>query len=189
MSALDNKVKIIDRSAFEEYRAKCVEDPDFRRKFHKERMRLQEENFDAFLKLSPPHKSVIEDVKKLIPFFDSMYILTGNKKDLIRKVLLAYGLDIILSKIFDADFMDDKKRKSKKAIIEHLISITNAKPKEIVFIEDQLSYLESVLDTGIKVFLVDWGFDNDENRKKAKAKGISLLNKSDFYEKIKQQIS
>lgn len=189
MDALDKGIRFKDKDEFEKYRAKCVEDKDFRWKYHEERKRLQNENFSAFLELSPAHKSIIDYVKKLIPLFDEVFILTGNRNDLVSKVLNAYDLDFPIDKIFDADFMDDKKIRNKKVMMDHIISMTGAKASEIVFVEDQFAYLESVLSLGVKAFLVDWGFDNEENRDRAREKGIMVLSKGRFLDVIKKEIS
>jgi len=188
MGAIDNNVRIPDKKNFDKYRSMHTEDKKFRNKFHDERGRLMEENFKAFQKLSPPHRSVIDDVKRLRKDLDELFILTGNKKEIVKKMLGTYGLEIPLDNIFDSYFMDNKLKKSKIVMIEHVLSITKAKPKDIIFVDDQLEYLKSVISTKAKVFLADWGFDNDENRGKARKKGIEILNKGNFYERIRSEI-
>ncbi|MEA2036298.1 MAG: HAD family hydrolase [Nanoarchaeota archaeon] len=187
IAALDDKIDIKDKKHFLEYGSKLYQDPHFKEKFHNERERLQKENFEEYLKLVPPHKSVIEDVKKLSELFDKVFILTANRKDLIHRVLSKYNLDIPLGNIFDVNFKG-RAPKTKTAMIEHLIKEEGAQPKDIVFVEDQLEYARSVIPTGVKLFIVDWGYDNEENRKETRERGIPLLNKENFYSEIKGYI-
>ena len=184
MSSLDRRMHIEDKQSFEEYRKTVQETINFRKKFHDERERLQKENFKEFLKLTPPHASVIKDAKKLMPLFDEVFIFTANRADLVRNVLKEYGLDLPLRNILDAEFMEKLGRKNKKVMVEHILEMTKAKPEELIFVEDKLESLENVLGIGIKPFLVDWGFDTKESKEMAKSKGIEVLNKMNFYNEI-----
>ncbi len=177
MSAIDNGVQIGSKADFEAYSRKHF-DSGFRQKFHNERQRLQEEDFEAFLKLTPPHGSVIQDVKRLQEDFE-IVIITGNRGDLIKKVLVRYGLDI--EKVFDAAYMDvdNGKRKAVDELLER------AGPEEIRFVDDRYFALKSVRGTGIRCYLADWGFESEEGKNMAKKEGMEIIKQEEFYSKVR----
>jgi phosphoglycolate phosphatase-like HAD superfamily hydrolase len=174
LNAIDSGINFENEKTFLEFRKNLKEKPEFRKEFHNERERLQKEDFNAFLKLTPVFGKVIESVK-ILKQQTRVVIITANRKDLVHKTLKANGLDIKLSDIYD--LYGDKR--NKREIIKHLME-----ENEIIFVDDLYEQLTKVRDLKIKVFLADWGFERGENKRKARKEGIEVIGEEEFYSKI-----
>jgi phosphoglycolate phosphatase-like HAD superfamily hydrolase len=182
LAALDSKDKIKDEKDFNEFRKTINENPEFKKIFHKERFRLMNENFKSFLKLTPPHKEVIKATKKLFNM-NQVFIVTKNKRELLQRVLSAYGFTVPEENVFDAYLT-----KSKNDGLEKIHQKTKINYKDFIVIDDHLKHLAKMAELGVKAFLADWGFASKEDLEKAKSSGIEVLNKKDFYTRIKQEL-
>jgi hypothetical protein len=175
---MDQNKSIKDQKEFDAYKLKALE---FVSMYLKERERLYQEDLRSFLKLTPANESIINDVKKLKQLVDKIIVVSGNKKDFIKKILSCYGLEIPEQDIFDGSSM--AKKGDKRSIFEKIISSTS-EPKNIVYVEDLLVFAKQLIDLEIGIFHADWGFDTKENIKKGRKLGIKCISKNNFYKKI-----
>jgi len=184
LAALDRQKIINNKKEFENFINKTQDYPKMGILFHKERERLINENFDAFLKLTPAHKEIVDGVKRLFNLETEVFIASKNKKELLIKVLDANGFKIPEEHIYDAYRADNKKEAVQKIIEELELKYNN-----VMFIDDNLKYLIPIAKMGVKTFLAEWGFVTQEDIEEAERQGIEVLSKQVFYQKIREELN
>ena len=110
----------------------------------------------------PPVKGLTEVLKKTYST-ESLYILSTNKLENIRKYLNKFGLNYFFKEIFE-----DKSYFGKSHAINSLLKKIKADKKDIYYIGDEVRDVEAAKRSGIKSISVAWGFEGDGPLKSAK---------------------
>ena len=170
LAAVDKNAKIRNSEDFDEFKKKVsVDNNRFIDQFYKNRLEYMN-NFNEWIKLTPiyPH------ARAILKRFDksNTFISTSNRKTAVERTLKHYKID------FDGkNILDNQVSLDKKVHIKIVKESKNVDYKEIIVVDDQVQNLIKVKDFGVKCFLAMWGYNNEEQRKKAKGHGIGLINK------------
>jgi len=159
----------------------------YEKEFYKERERLQNINYKAWLNLGPPYTKVIEGIKKLLEERTKIVIATSNRRKAIAKSFTPeyFGFTIKPEDILDKKFGEDKSEQMK-----HIVESYDIKFEEIYFVDDQVSHLIQTRPLGVKVFLAGWSYATDIQKEEARRCSIPIIEKEkDFYPIVKNSLS
>lgn len=141
--------------------------------FYKERFTLQDEDIEKWLELETPYEKIVEGIGELKNIY-TFTVATNNRKRTVEKFLNKYQLS--------AEIITDSTLSSNK--IEHLEYIKNklnVNFNDIHFVDDQVMHFGNLLNLGVKCYLATWGYNNEEQQKRAKDQGAVFLNEDNFY--------
>lgn len=153
---------------------------EFHKLFYVERAKLQK-SMKKWIKLNPPFEEPAQAVKRLTKSFP-IVIVTSKDKLSTKLLLESYGLHAEDDNILPKEFSMDKRDHMKFIADKFGVSLN-----DIVFVEDNLEQLLRVKELGVKLVLVDWGYNTSEQRKDAKKQGVKVVSVSNF-EKIVRSI-
>ncbi len=140
--------------------------------FYKNRLEYMKE-FEKWVKLTPmfPHMLKILKERNL----DSVFISTSNRKSTVLGIFNYYKIKFNSNNILDNGTSLDKKDHIK--IIKKRKNVASNK---IYFVDDQVSILLEMKKLGLNCFLAKWGYNNQEQRRKAERNGIKIVDKNEF---------
>lgn len=126
--------------------------------------------------MNPLFPGVTEKLRRLSGR-GTWYVVTTKQERFVAEILNYHQIQIPSQHIYGLD------RKMSKA--ETLLKLQHRHPGQpIVFVEDRLAALLSVMTdrrlSGIKLFLADWGYNTDEDRRKSRQHPISLIALDEF---------
>ena len=185
---MEEKKIINNQKDFDKYRKSVDFDFEaFHREFYKERDRLQELDFKAWINLEPSYPKIVEGIKKLLESGTKIIITTSNRlKSIAPSFTRSYlGFEIKKEDILDMRFGEDKSEQMK-----HIVKSHNIQFEEIYFVDDQVSHLIQTRPLGVKVFLAGWSYATDIQKEEAGKKNIPIIEKEDdFYPVIKNVLN
>lgn len=109
----------------------------------------------------PPVKGLTEVLKKIYRT-ESLYILSTNKLENIRKYLKKFNLNNYFKEVFE-----DKSYFGKSHTIDGLLNKIKADKKDVYYIGDEVRDVEAAKKSGVKSVAVAWGFEGDNPLKSA----------------------
>lgn len=152
----------------------------FHKLFYEERAKLQKD-MKKWIKLNPPFPKIPNVIKRLAKS-SPIVIVTSKDMHSTKLLLENYGIETEEENIIPKEFSMDKR--------DHMKFISDkfgVQCNEIVFIEDNLEQLLRVRELGVKLVLVDWGYNTEKQRKEAKKLGMKVAGVNNF-EKVVQEI-
>lgn len=155
----------------------------FFNEFYKEKERIHELDFLEASKLEPIHSEVLEGMIKFIYEGIDIYIITLNrKKDVLKYLNFNYPfVGGSIKDIYDISFGENKVQQ-----IKYLANNNSIDFNKIFFIDDQISHLIQTKILGINLFLANWGYVSDEQRKQAINNDIHIIESGkNFYKDLK----
>ena len=174
LTAIENKIKIRSQNEHTKHREKMIKE-NYRkhlRYFLEERAALQKEDFDKWVKMDKPIKSIIRAVRKLQKKY-TIAIATMNRKKSIIRLLKKYG--ITPKVIADPTISPDKKKQ-----LTYIKNKLKAKFDDIHFVDDQVKHFPNLLKLGVHCYLATWGYNTKKQQEDAKKIGAILLNQNNF---------
>jgi phosphoglycolate phosphatase-like HAD superfamily hydrolase len=144
---------------------------DFHRVFYQNRNNVRSRNLQEWLDLVPSFPGIEESIPILAERF-TMAIATSKDRESVDLQLNNYGLTTYFppENILDKDFAHNKK--------EHIIRLQETYDidfRNILFIDDKVSHLQSVKPLGVNCYLALWGFNSSREHKIAEILGFHLL--------------
>ncbi len=109
------------------------------------------------------------------PAKQNLYIITTKKLVFVDKTLDAWDVQLQHDNI-----RDTSGDVSKRQIIEEILLIREVAPQQFYFVDDQIDTLIKVKPTGVNTFLAAWGYNNENQIKKASEKKIPVLEHGEF---------
>ncbi|MGB2924237.1 MAG: HAD family hydrolase [Limnothrix sp.] len=130
------------------------------------------ETLDQWLALHSFYDGILDSLQKLLDDAETnVYIITTKEARFTHQILTQQGINFPRENIFGKET-----KQPKTATLEQLISLDF---KSIWFIEDRLKTLEKVQQDSalkdVKLFLADWGYNTESERKLAAEKGIKIV--------------
>ncbi len=181
LTAIENKIKI--RSQNEHIRLRNKMMPANYKKhlkhFLKGRAELQKRDFDKWVKMDKPIKSIINATRKLQRKY-TIAVATMNRKKSITRLLKKYR--IMPRIIADPTISPDKKKQ-----LAYIKNRLKAKFNEIHFVDDQVKHFPNLLKLGVHCYLATWGYNTKKQHEEAKKLGAVLLSQSNFYNVLSKQ--
>lgn len=157
--------------------------------FGKTRDDLIAEDLSRWVGLNPVYPSVSACMSKLTEQSVDYTIITTKQERFVRAILETNKIQPPPQEdIYDLENPYGLKPKVLQALIDKY------QPKEIHFVEDRFETLVGVLNTRglerVKMYLVDWGYNTEQQREEAKrlSPRIQLIGGSDFQSLISQFI-
>ncbi len=144
--------------------------------FYRNRVRMQNENPDEWVRLLPSFKGLQESIPGLSQRF-LLAIATSKDYQSIHLLLNHWDLAKYFSRknILDKDFAESKRDHLVKFQEEHGIPFGH-----MHFIDDKISHLFDVQDLGVQAYLALWGFNTAREHDLAKKSGFHLLSLEDL---------
>ena len=129
----------------------------------------------AWIACNPLFTGIAEKLKTLEQ--NDWFIITTKQERFVKRILQGNEIKLDASRIYGLD-----RKLNKPEVLKHIKARHPERP--ITFIEDRLPTLFSVLEDpdlrGIKVQLVDWGYNTRVERNVAHKSGIEVIGKDDF---------
>jgi len=129
---------------------------------------------DEWIAMNPLFEGVAEKLQQLGG--QPWYIVTTKQERFVEKILEAGQVELPID-IYGLD-----RKMTKQAVLLELLEKHGQ--QTIRLIEDRLPTLEGVLGnkqlSAIDMQLVDWGYNTEQDRKSARAKGIKVIGLSEF---------
>jgi len=176
--AIENNLKVKSAKDFDIISKKIgVDKQKYKEMFYRNRLIYIKNHFEQWIKLMPLYPKIMKILKKLD--LKNTFISTANRKSTILKTFSHFKFDFKSKNIIDNTVGADKQ--------DHMRQIKNIKRvkyQDIFLVDDILTNLLRVKHLGIRCYLATWGYNDEEQRKEAKRKGIELVNLDNFYEKI-----
>ena len=179
--------KIPNQQAFDHYRE--VTDFDFKRyhdAFYQERMRLQQEDFQSWLKLVPPYYGIVTGIRRFITEGYKVMIATSNRREIVARNFQPqyYNIPIRPKDILDHRFGSDKSMQ-----MTYIHEQFATPYQDICFIDDQLAHLKQTRKLGIKPFLAGWSYATEQQKKEAKTLGMPVIRTEQvFYQMVRNYL-
>ncbi|NIO20447.1 MAG: HAD hydrolase-like protein [Candidatus Aenigmarchaeota archaeon] len=150
----------------------------FHKKFYEVRGRMEKLDYDNWISLIRPYPGVIETIKSLK---EENILSFSTAKDIKSVFILLnkFGLDFT-----EDHFVGNEISLDKNVHIKTLSERFGIPFKDILFIDDLFFQLMSVKDSGVKLAMPSWGYSTEDQRRKAKEMGISVLTLNN----LKQQL-
>ncbi len=156
----------------------------FHELFFQEKERWQKKDFSKWFSLAPVYNQVAAGIKQLLDEGVKVVIATSN---LGRAIHPAFHVDYLGFPMELRDIFDKNYGKSKSDHMKAIVEQYKVAHEDIYFIDDQLNYLEETQVFGVNVFLAGWGYCTEEQKKIARRKGITVLEReAEFYPTMKQ---
>ncbi len=170
--------QIRNQSHFTNYKMTLPEEKrkNYDRQFYENRAILQKKDPQAWAKLIPPFKGVVEVIPVLSDRF-TLCIATSKDRSSISILLDDYGLlDYFdAENILDKDFAESKREHLMRFHKDHQVPYS-----DIHFIDDKIFHLQSVKDLGVHAYLALWGFNDEREYETAREEGFILLSLDDL---------
>lgn len=116
--------------------------------FYKKRTFSQKEFQDFMLSLSKPYNKMIELEKHLKEKYNlKIFALSNESRELNENRILKFGLDSFIDGFISSCYVH--LRKPDKDIFKLALDISQSKPSETLFIDDQIIYIEVAKSFGI----------------------------------------
>lgn len=144
----------------------------FLQDFYNFRKQLIEKDFSFWMSLQSSFEGVSDMLAVIKNKFMDLVICSTKDEQSIKKMLAYLKQDYI---VFGKEYTTDKK--------EQIITITKKygiKPSQVIFVDDLMENLLAVRETGAKVIMAGWGYNNSKERKKASDAGIIVANKENL---------
>jgi len=156
----------------------------FHELFFQEKERWQKKDFASWFSLSPVYEEVVAGIKQFLAQGVKVVIATSN---LGKAIYPAFHPDYLGFQIAKQDIFDKNCGPRKSDHMKAIVDRYKVSFDKIYFVDDQLSYLEEAQALGVNVFLAGWGYCTEEQKKVARKKGITVIEKEkDFYPTMKQ---
>lgn len=176
---IENSIKINNWMEYNKTRKKLMKAfyDEYVKSFYNERKKLIKEDFEKWLDLEKPYKSIVSILKRFTNDF-LIAIATNNKAFTVKPFLKKYGIRVKI--ITDASLSSDK-----EVHIQHIKDKLNANYKDMYFVDDQINNFLKLLPLGVHCYLAKWGYNTKEQQEEAKRQGVILIDKDTFYKTIK----
>jgi phosphoglycolate phosphatase-like HAD superfamily hydrolase len=137
-------------------------------------------DLDGWLSLHRFYPGVVEKIKLTIASEVKLYIVTTKEGRFVQQLLQREGVNLPSATIFGKET-----KRPKYEILRELIETTGKKPVSLWFVEDRFKTLQLVEQQtdlqDVKLFLADWGYNTQTERKKAQGHPrVKLLNLPQF---------
>ncbi len=174
LSLLDGK-KPVSPSSIADIRARYPEESKkFSELFFGERYVIQEKDFDGWLELVETFDFVIKAVKDKAAE-SSVYIVSSKDRKTIMLLLERMGINIDKERVFGKEFSLDKRK-----IIRRIMDIEGVSGREVLFIDDSIEQLKSVMEMGTAVVMASWGYTTEEYVEEARNMGIFIADENNL---------
>ena len=181
LTAIENKIRIKSQNEHIKLRNKML--PGSYKKnlkhFLKERAELQKMDFNKWVQMDMPFKSIINAVRKLQKRC-TIAVATMNRKKSIIRLLKKYKIRPKI--IADPTISPDKKKQ-----LEHIKNKLWVKFNDMHFVDDQVKHFPRLLKLGVHCYLATWGYNTKEQQKEARRLGAVLLSQNNFYSILSKQ--
>jgi phosphoglycolate phosphatase-like HAD superfamily hydrolase len=144
--------------------------------FYRNRIRMQNENPDEWVRLLPG----FTDVQEAVPVLSRRFLLaiaTSKDYQSVHLLLNHWGLAQYFEQrnILDKDFAGSKREHLVRFHEEHHIPFSG-----MHFVDDKVSHLFTVQDLGVHAYLALWGFNTPREHAIAQKSGFRLLSLADL---------
>ncbi|MDZ7371580.1 MAG: hypothetical protein ONB12_10470 [candidate division KSB1 bacterium] len=112
------------------------------------------------------------------PHKENLYIITSKRLTFVEKILQAHRIVLPQENIFDTSAA------SKGEIIKRLLHERACDARAFHFVDDQVDTLLKIKPLGINLYLAGWGYNNQDQKKKAQNNNIPVLDLSEFYRRF-----
>ncbi|MEM6821252.1 MAG: HAD-IA family hydrolase [Verrucomicrobiota bacterium] len=104
-----------------------------------------------------PCPGMVELIKTTRQDYEIVGILTSNSQENVEKFLKAHGIDVF-------DFISTISKLSGKAkSLKAIMRTFNLKPKEVIFVGDELRDIKAAKKATVPVAAVTWGFNSEKS--------------------------
>ena len=173
--ALDRDVAIENQDDFDRFlNAHTSLQPVYFHLFYEERETFSSTHHEEWIRLNPLYPG-ISDFLKSFKAVERLLIITTKKIQYAFQILSAHTLPFVQTNGYHADA-----RQPKDAIIDELLQKHRLPPSRFHFVDDQIDTLLQAAPLGIRSYLADWGYVNDEQRLRAEQDGIEILPLPEF---------
>jgi phosphoglycolate phosphatase-like HAD superfamily hydrolase len=137
-------------------------------------------DLEGWLSLHRFYPGVVEKIKLTIASGTKLYIITTKEGRFAQQLLQREGINLPSAAIFGKEV-----KRPKYQTLRELIYKAEEKPVNVWFVEDRLKTLQLVEQQAdledVKLFLADWGYNTETERKTAQAhRRIQLITLSQF---------
>jgi len=130
----------------------------------------------GWISMNPLFPSVAEKLRTLDGQYP-WYILTTKQERFVKQILDANQVHIAEERIFGLD-----RNVSKEVVLAELLEAHHN--QQLIFIEDRLPTLMNVVNNpnlqNVKLFLVSWGYNTEQDRQGLEDGSIKLISMEDF---------
>lgn len=182
---LEEKRYLQNQQQFDQYRNVVRFDfKKFHQLFYQERRKLQEINFEEWLKLVPAYQEVVCGINRFIQEGVRVIITTFNRKEYIIKTFHPRYYNIPIG---EQDILDISLGEEKSKQMEYITQFYGVKYDKIYFVDDQIAHLQQTLSLGLQVFLAGWSYANIQQKGQATQLNIPVIEREeDFYSMVKE---
>ena len=141
--------------------------------FYTERDFLIKNEKNLWFTLNPLFPEIAESFAQLHPF-NNVYILTTKRGRDVEEILRYNNIE------FPQENIRSVETPMKIPTLKEISRRRGIKLQEMIYIEDQISFLPPALAAGCRVYLANWGYVSDEQRKIAADHSIPVIEKTEF---------
>src|SRR3989344_4495701 len=170
---INDKIDVKDQESFNKIRAEYKQNLDrYSADLYEEREFLVKNRKDFWLSLNPLYKAgnLIRDFKS----YESFYILSTKKNDYLVEILKHNKINL------PSDHVRYCSQSSKLEGLSSILDKNGIDLEDSMFVEDQIESLIDAQKLGIGLYLADWSYINQAQKKKAQKLGIKIINEDDF---------
>jgi phosphoglycolate phosphatase-like HAD superfamily hydrolase len=176
---ISDKVRINNQLEFDKYCAIHQEKRNlYFQIFYNEREEFSLKYFKEWIALNPFYDG-IKDFLQSYPDKGKLYIITTKKIEFAKKIISAHSIGLL-----HANFYHASQDRSKREIILQLLNSYQIDPSDFYFIDDQVDTLLKLNDLGINCYLAKWGYNNEDQQKRARDDNISIIQLDKFLNKF-----
>lgn len=174
--ALERKEKIGNQVEFDRFLATNTSlQQQFFKAMYRERIRFSGEKPAGWANLNTLYHGMKTFLTNY-PVKANLFIITTKKLTFVRKILDANQIALKKENLFDTS-----DNLSKSRIITGILKSHQTKPKDFFFVDDQVDTLMKVQSTAVNSVLAEWGYNNEEQIKRALENDLKVMNLESFY--------
>ncbi len=144
-----------------------------------QRISFSEAKPDLWASLNPLYDGMREFLINY-PNKENLYIITTKKLLFVHKILDANCIDLV-----DENIRDTSSGKTKRQIIEEILSDSTLAPEQFYFIDDQVDTLIKVQPTRVNVLFAEWGYNTEAQAAVAEENAIPVVSRDEFFDLFK----
>jgi len=180
--AAEESLKIESQGEFDALRNRLLGKlPAYQQAFYGERDFLRQHHRELWLQLNPLFSNVGRALG-LRESFEEVYILTTKRRPDVEDIFKYHGIR------FPADHIHAVASNGKMERLRSIMETAGVSPAGTVYIEDQIDYLISAAPMGVEVYLAEWGYVSDEQRRVSEEKQIPVLSQGKFGELLQNAL-
>ena len=173
--------KRIDELYFELKSSKSGLENEFEKLFYSIRNEMKKNDYKQWILLNPIYEEMRQAFDNTIDV-KNIFIVTAKDSDSVVDILHSNNILVNRTNIYGREISLNKVE-----LFKQIIRDQKVKPENIYYLEDKLSILTDLKETGITCFLATWGYNSPGAVYKAEQNGINTisLNELDsFYDNV-----